>query len=184
MDHSLFKQEMDNPEYQDTFNYNAAINAVRQSIHFKNTPDRPYGYLNILIVCEELTELMDALIAQDITSILEELADNYFSILYLIEVFHLNPDILTIQQTKSTLIAQSSSSEKQYVFHQLCVLHNQCCKWLRKRNNELEIQNTVLEMPNIISYIQKQYNISDQMLYKAFNIKLQREINRTKPTNK
>ena len=153
----------------EVYNEQTVIESFIERAKILTNNDIDYVKQYIIIAIEELGELLEEEMKKDRIGIIEESAD----VLICIVALKLSIDI-TYDDLKEVTVSESSYTSS------CSWLQKQLCKWLRGFNNKDDVISSINVVMRHISTLKKDYNISNEELNKAVNVKVQRALQKTK----
>ena len=153
----------------EVYNEQSVVESLIERAKILASNDIDYTRQYTVITIEELCELLEEEMKKDRIGIIEESADVLICIVAL---------KLSIGITYDDL-KEVSFSESSYV-SPCSWLQKQLCKWLRGFDNKDDVISSISVVMRHINTLKKDYNISNEELNKAVNVKVQRALQKTK----
>lgn len=167
MDRQEFLTALENAS--DVYDEQALITSLIERAKVLTEKDIDYRNQYVVTTIEELVELLEEELKQDRDGIIEESADVLICLVAVkLSVGITYDDVKNAETLDSSSISSNSDLQKQL------------CKWLRGFNNVSMIASCMKNVMKHINTLKKDYDISSEEINKAINVKLARNIERTK----
>ena len=150
--------------------------AIQCSLRVGKSETSPLpDYLNLVLTCEELSELQQALLSahRDYENIAEEIADVRFCIHLVKEIFNIE---YVIDETK----LNSFSNVDQYLCLKLAILQQTLTKAIRGKDVSEKITRQVMEVESLLTVLCTEFKIDKEIIKKIMKIKCIRCLERSK----